>query len=363
MRTLAAATLSGLAVVSVAGAHFATAATDARAAGPVVASHAPSWSRAPDLPLASSGRFAGVSHGALIVAGGAHFPTPLFEGGTKVWTDAVDVLESWKAGWKSGFRLERPLAYGGSATVGDGVICAGGSDAGRHYRQTFRLEWRGGKVERTPLPDLPRTCAMSGAAAIGTTVYLVGGQETPASTEAMHTLWALDLKAAEPRWQELEPWPGPARILPVVVAHEGSLYVVSGAALFKGEDGKAARRYLKDAYRFTPGKGWERIADLPRPAVAAPAASWSRERLLVFGGDDGANASRVWELKEKHPGFSRDVLAYDTKAGAWSKAGTLPAGLVTTNAVAWDGGIAIPGGEDRPGHRSPQVLWLALPRR
>ena len=32
------------------------------------------WRRLPDLPLALAGQFAGVHNGALIVAGGSHFP-------------------------------------------------------------------------------------------------------------------------------------------------------------------------------------------------------------------------------------------------------------------------------------------------
>ena len=29
------------------------------------------------------------------------------------------------------------------------------------------------------------------------------------------------------------------------------------------DEGKAARRYLSDAYRYTPGEGWEKLADMP----------------------------------------------------------------------------------------------------
>jgi hypothetical protein len=62
-----------------------------------------------------------------------------------------------------------------------------------------------------------------------------------------------------------------------------------------------------------------------------------------------------FEPKDKHPGFPRDVLAYDWKQDVWSRAGELPFSLVTTPAVEWRGKIVIPGGEARPGKRSPEV--------
>ena len=128
-----------------------------------------------------------------------------------------------------------------------------------------------------------------------------------------------------------------------------------------GEGGKAARRYLADAYQFSPGRSWRRIADLPRATAAAPspAPAYGQSHLLVFGGDDGINpppAGRVWELKDKHPGFSRDILAYHTITDTWTKMGMLPAGHVTTTAVRWGDSIIIPSGEIRPGVRTAAVF-------
>ena len=53
------------------------------------------WEELPELPntVGLGGAFAGVSNGALIVAGGANFPDkPEWEGGTKVWYDAIYIL-------------------------------------------------------------------------------------------------------------------------------------------------------------------------------------------------------------------------------------------------------------------------------
>lgn len=313
------------------------------------------WERGIDLPLPLSGHASGISNGALLVAGGTDFPVSLFRGGHKAWYDSIYVLPPDASTWRAAPRLAHPLGYSATATIDDRLIVAGGSDENHHYREVFALRWTGSGVERAELPPLPIPTAMAGAAALGRTIYVVGGQEEPASTRAQHAVWALDMETPRPRWETVEPWPGPARILPVVVAQQGDLYLMSGAELFTGADGRVTRRYLTDAYVYRPGKGWRRIADVPRPVVAAPAVPFGQSHILVFGGDDGANADRVWELKDRHPGFSRHVLAYHTITDTWSGTGTLPEGLVTTTALRRGDRIVIAGGEDRPGHRSAAV--------
>ena len=317
------------------------------------------WEELPPLPapLGFGGPFAGVSGGALVVAGGTNFPTPLFEGGKKVWYGAVFGYDAAAKQWRALAPLARPLAHGASITWKDGLLCIGGCDAERCYGEVFAL--RGGEGAR--FPSLPRPCAMMGAALAGSTAYVAGGQESPGATEASRSLWALDLSRPGARWQELEPLPGPGRILPVVAAqsngYETQVYVISGAKLSPGADGKAARTYLTDGWAYSPkARRWRRIADVPRPVVAAPAIESGQAHILVFGGDDGANAARVFELKDAHPGFSRDILAYHTITNTWTPAGKMPLGQVTTPAVRWQGGIVLPSGEVRPGTRTPKVL-------
>ncbi|MGB4738500.1 MAG: hypothetical protein WBH50_09915, partial [Fuerstiella sp.] len=63
------------------------------------------WQALPDLPdeLGVAGPFVGVHNNALIVAGGANFPKPVWDT-NKVWKDAIHVLQKTAAGyqWKSG---------------------------------------------------------------------------------------------------------------------------------------------------------------------------------------------------------------------------------------------------------------------
>lgn len=319
------------------------------------------WWYIPDLPRAVSGHFAGVDGKMLITAGGAYFTRPPYEGGQKLWTDEIAVLdleavERKGTGWRTVGRLPAPLAYGATVSTRQGVVCIGGGDAERHSAAVFRLTWREGRIWRSDLPPLPGACAFHAAAQLRDTLYVVGGQETPTSTEALHQFWSLDLSRNGAEWKTLLPWPGPPRILPVAAAQGGIFYLFGGCELSRGADGKAVRRYLADGYGFQPGKGWRKTAPAPWPVAAAPAALRAGSHILVFGGDDGANAARIMELRDRHPGFRKEIVAYDVDTDSWLSVGELPLSLVTTNAVRWGDNWLLPGGEDRPGHRSPRVL-------
>jgi SSS family transporter len=66
------------------------------------------------------------------------------------------------------------------------------------------------------------------------------------------------------------------------------------------------------------------------------------------------------ELKDEHPGFPKEALAYHTITDTWTSAGAIPRNHVTTIAVEWDGAIIVPSGEVRPRVGSPQV-WSITP--
>ncbi len=103
------------------------------------------WSELPALPdeLGVAGPFAGVHNDALIVAGGANFPKPVWEN-DKVWHDAIYVLT--RSGedyvWKDGGKLPRPLAYGAAVSTADGVVCIGGNDADETFSDVFSAHGR-----------------------------------------------------------------------------------------------------------------------------------------------------------------------------------------------------------------------------
>ncbi|MCX8037171.1 MAG: sodium/solute symporter [Candidatus Sumerlaeia bacterium] len=306
--------------------------------------------------LGVAGAFAGLTGDALAVGGGANFPEkPPWEGGAKVWHDIVYVLEKPDGQWKVAGRLPRPLGYGVSITTKDGLVCIGGSDAQRHYADVFLLRWERGALTTAPLPSLPKPCANFCGALLGNTIYVAGGTEAPDSTTALKTFWALDLGATPPQWRELEPWPGPARMLAVAAVQDKAFFLLSGAELTADAQGKPVRRYLRDAYHWQPASGWRRIADLPCPVVGAPspAAPLGQSSFLILGGDDGSNVG--FQPPAAHPGFSKVILAYHTITDTWKTAGEAPMAHVTTPLVRWGADFAIPSGEVRPGVRSPAV--------
>lgn len=322
------------------------------------------WSPLPALPDAEgfAGMFAGVSGEMLLVAGGANFPDQRpWEGGTKAWYDSIYALSPSGSEWSRAGKLPQPLAYGVSVQTDRGVLCAGGADAQRHYADVFLMQWKSGSVAFDPLPPLPQPCAYFCGAALGKVVYVAGGTADPQATSTLKTFWALDLADARPQWRALEPWPGPARMLAVAGVQAGAFHLFGGTDLYAGPDGKPVRRYLRDAYRFTPKEGWRRIADVPRPVVAAasPAAAVGQSHLFLCSGDDGTKVN--FQPQAEHPGFPADILAYHTITDTWITLGEMPSPRVTTPAVLWHGRWVIPSGEIRPGVRSPEV-WSFQPQ-
>ena len=120
------------------------------------------------------------------------------------------------------------------------------------------------------------------------------------------------------------------------------------------------RRYLTDVYRYRPGSGWKQVADILRPAVAAPSPApvLEKSRILVLSGDDGTKLS--FQPLQQHPGFTKDILAYEVMTDTWTRMGEVPATQVTVPAVDWRGRHVIPNGEIRPGVRTPEVWSLSF---
>ncbi len=331
----------------------------------------PQWTELPPIPdaLGFAGAFAGMSGNHLLVGGGANFPAGMpWDGGSKVWTDQVYSLELNADGtptpgavWQDAGRLPRPNGYGVAVTLPGGVLCVGGGDASNHFSSVMLLQLDSGKIKTVTLPDLPLPLANGAGVLLKDRVYVAGGQESPSSTTAVRGMWSMDPAAPAAGWREEAVWDGPGRILPVMAVRGSSIFLCSGAELNPSAEGKPVRTYLRDAHQFTPGKGWKRIADMPRAAVAAPspAPAFGQSSFLVIGGDDGTLAD--FQPKSAHPGFGRGVLAYDTVIQAWSEPLRVPENLpvqVTAPVVPRGGGFLIVSGEVRPAVRTPAVLQV-----
>jgi N-acetylneuraminic acid mutarotase len=328
-------------------------------AGPVL-----SWSELPSLPdpLGVAGPFAGVHNDALIVAGGANFPRPVWEN-EKAWYSDIHVLvkRGDRFRWKRGGTLPRPIAYGAAVSTPDGVVCMGGNDGTQTFSEVHLLQWNAGarRIRIQPYPALPQPCAFGQAVVVDGVIYLAGGQQGQGLETAMTNFWSLDLARREDpaafTWKVLKPWPGPSRALNLTVRQDNGdhdcIYVISG----RRQQGDEVQ-FLRDSWEFTPDTGsWRQRADAPRSVMAGIGMGDNRGNILVLGGADGSMFYRVDELKDRHPGFPLEALSYHPATDSWSSAGKMPANHVTTVAVRWDGQIIIPSGEIRPRVRSAKI--------
>lgn len=341
------------------------------------------WSQAtmiPD-PDGFAGSFAGISGGALVVAGGANFPggTRPWSGGVKTWHDWIFVLEKPDGQWRQAGLLPRPMGYGVSLTYKDAILLLGGGDALTHYPDVQMMRYADGKLSTQSLTPMPAPLINACGVIAGDRVYIAGGIESPSGKTTAH-FWSLDLSDPNATWMIHDAIPGGPRMLAMAGTIDGKIYVFGGVRLVL-QPGETAfsRQYLQDAWAYHPSKGWKRISGLPYALAAAPTPAYSagQSHLLVFGGDDGALATKVSELRDQHPGFRNEVLGYNAITDKWSVMGRIPTqrtpdtvdhtngdvyAPVTTPLVVWEGRVVIPGGEARPAVRTSNVL-MATPRQ
>jgi solute:Na+ symporter, SSS family len=319
-------------------------------------------------PLGVAGAFAGISNGALIVAGGANFDKPYWQS-PKVWHSDIWVLEDFQsdsAKWYSGFNLDEPIGYGSSITTPQGVVCIGGDNADTIFDKVFMLSWDSAakQVIVSDLPDLPLPCAYSAAATIGSKIYLAGGQSGAGLNTAMDNFWMLDLSQkgnSRFGWQQLKSLPAPARAFNQLAAqHNGQeycIYLMGG----RYQDAAGKTVFLNDVYEYSPLKNqWRQRASMPVPICASTSIGIGQSRIFVFGGADGSLFEKAGELKDKHPGFNKDIFVYHTITDAWTTSGKVPASHVTTTAIKTIGGVIIPSGEIAPRVRTPNIMFGSI---
>jgi N-acetylneuraminic acid mutarotase len=184
---------------------------------------------------------------------------------------------------------------------------------------------------------------------------------TPSATSTLNRCFALNLAAIDPAWREI-PWPigQSGRILAVAAAHDGWFYLFSGADLSPNAQGQPERHYFADAWRYRPDASWQRLTDLPHAVAAAPSPAMSDggTRLVIAGGVSPEFLASL-PKNAPHPGFTRELLAYDTATNTWTAVTPLPDGppsRVTAPLAPWQDRWVIPSGEVAPGIRTPTVL-------
>lgn len=357
------------------------------------------WKKVAELPasngqakaLGLAGPVTGVHNDVLIVAGGANFPNGMpWMGGKKEYYDAVYVLQKnsndkFSLVPTKPLHLKQNLAYSANITLPNGIVCVGGETDTGHTNETFLLQWDSVQKDIIigELPSLPLKLANTAAANIGQTIYVAGGED---GHKAVNTFFKLDLSASVPEWKELPP-------LPVAISHAVAVtqsngrnqcvYVIGGRA--KSTSGLSDLH--NTVFCYDPEKNnWKQLASISdgkqtTNMSAATAVALGKAQILLIGGDKGTvfhqietynlniAAAKTPEEKKRvetekirllnnHPGFSRDVLVYNTEKDCWTKISEFPElGPVTTTAVKWNSEIFIPSGEIKPGRRTP-AIWM-----
>lgn len=331
------------------------------------------WSELPALPdsLGVAGPFAGLHGDALIVAGGANFPLPVWEN-DKQWHDAIHLLvrdTEGKYTWKDGGKLPRKIAYGSAVSTKEGVVCIGGNDSQQAFADVFLLSFdpATSTVKTSELPALPEPRAFGAATLVGDRIFMMGGQSGQGLDSATNSFWSLDLSTRndpEFGWQVHEPMPLPTRALHIAATqHNGyhdCVYVISG----RRQEGDQTQ-FLTDVWEYVPQNDlWKQRRDVPRCVMAGSGIGYGQSHVFVLGGADGSMFHRSDELGDDHPGFPKEALAYHTITDTWASAGPMPSNPVTTIAVRWGDDIIVPSGEVRPRVRSPKVWKVtAVPTR
>lgn len=289
------------------------------------------------------------------------------------------------------------------------------------------------QVDLLQLPPVPSVSVDSGAAIIGDKLYLMVGSNGVSTTGNLYTFdlsriktdadgnplvtdgQALITERRDAMGRSVNPW----QKLPSIPQSEGENLSRSHMMVVAQNDGRGDRLYVIGGRRTTTlsehpdavpvGLGekqffWHIYSDVwvYNPDAENNASAWTRKenisvdgqpvgrsagtaitniaegqpQILLLSGSDGKNLRKAfgelqvgWADFPAHPGFERQVLAYNAMTDTWSRYNKAPLMLdpmgaeghevavnaVTTTAVHWDGDIILASGEVRPKVRSPKI--------
>lgn len=168
-----------------------------------------------------------------------------------------------------------------------------------------------------PIPAYPAGMFGHASAALGDTLYIVGGSSTGAPSTAVYT-YSISTKT----------W-GTGTSLPTaksggdLVALGGSLYYIGGG-LTAISAGDATQ------YKYTPGAGWTTIANIPTPVTGNTAEAWGDSVIICVAGG--------WTT------YLTTVQVYRPGSNTWSTSTPLPVGRRTHAMGLWDNKIFIAAG-------------------
>ncbi len=342
----------------------------------------------PELDEGLSGSFIGIYNDKLIVAGGSNFAgLKPWEGGKKQLYDQI--LVATRAGrtleWQQlNTTLPHPLTDGAAVSLPEGLLCAGGATVGGLSNEVFLITLDSYDAQLKSMPNMPISLKGHGMALIGRTVYVAGGDSPQGTSDK---LWALDLNNLSTGWTNLPSMPHPLSGMVLAAQMDGeemALYAIGGRYKLPAD---SLTTFSAQVWHFKPSsQTWNTKEPIelpgqnkPFPLAVAAGAAVGASHIVVAGGDPGTGYNRVEtainaipqegkiaesrrnSLWLNHPGFNKQILVYNTITDRWFDAGQLDGTApVLTAMVNWNGQLILPGGEIKPGIRTPLIKGLTF---
>ena len=321
--------------------------------------------------------FAGVVGSQLVVAGGCNFPeTPAAEGGQKRFYSDIFVLDVADPHmWEPMGELPKPLAYGATVAVPEGVVCIGGTSDGKTSESgVFLLKLQNPKTsepdklkssEPQTLPPLPAGLDQHAAAYHNGVIYVAGGQTDGKPNEVVY---ALDYGKGAREWTVA------FRSDDIGTRLQPCLAVQNGATdpelfLFGGFDPTTKKCSDKGISWNLKTKTTKIISQ--NAFVGATALPCGASNILFFGGVNKEIFESAMQNPQPdyltHPAewyqFRDSLIVYNTITGAWSSRHAderlARAGAAVVKGV--DGNtFYIVNGESKPGIRSAGASKLTI---
>lgn len=330
-----------------------------------------------------AGPVVGVINEQLIVAGGANFPDKLpWLGGKKIYNNNISIFSKQKNEIHPHIissKLPYNIAYAANCVTPLGIAYAGGENELGLSQKVYLLTFDNvpTKIKYKSLPDLPQSITNASLIFNDNILYLLGGEN---ETNTSQQFLCLNFNDISKGWIRLPQLPKPlSNMVAVIQLVNGKkqIFVIGG----RTKQQNNITVFSSEVYSFDVKiNKWYSRQSLPYAIAAGTGYTFSEKYIILFGGDKGEQFNNVEttilsskievdqdkkqnlinyknKLLETHPGFSQEILLYNTATNRWTKNGVIPFNTsVTTNAVQWGDEIVIPSGEIKAGIRTPRII-------
>lgn len=327
--------------------------------------------------LGYAGPVTGIINNHLIIGGGANFPDsmPWLGGKKKYYDDAfIFVPAGDSLRFLKSIKLPDTIAYAAICNIPNGIVYAGGENQNGISKKVWQMRMdSSGNIIFDSLPDLPIALSNASLTYHNNRFYLAGGESLSSVSSAF---FMLDMKTPQDGWQEMAALIKPTSHA-VMISQNDKIYLIGGR--MKTKSGISELYSSMYVYSITDNK-WSNVKSLPYAISAGTGISIGESEIILFGGDKGEtfhktekliseinaehdNAKKEALIKQKadlqssHPGFSNEVLRYNSHKNEWNKDGSIPYSVpVTTTAFLKGDTVFIPTGEIKAGVRSSKIL-------